>query len=194
MPFSEGAQYGIELFYPYANELRVLRLVLEGDFGPDPGTGVRWPPFGNFGDQFYTYQILLDVDPGEGFAIRTEPHPRFYSDQTDTVPIAVPALVRNWWPMLFFTVFKSPAEGRTHIFRPGEPFAQIIILLEEMEFTLRDMTEDESADRELRARRIHEARSTLSAETQWTSRTNTVFDGTYRHMLRAAKANKTTPP
>jgi hypothetical protein len=198
MPFSEGAQYGIELFYPYANELRVHtkegRLVLEGDFGPDPGTGVQWPPFRNFGDQFYTYQILLDVDPGEGFAIRTEPHPRFYSDQTDTVPIAVPALVRNWWPMLFFTVFKSPAEGRTHIFRPGEPFAQIIILPEEMEFTLRDMTEDESADRELRARRIHEARSTLSAETQWTSRTNTVFDGTYRHMLRAAKANKTTPP
>ena len=123
MPFSEGAQYGIELFYPYANELRVHakegRLVLEGDFGPDPGTGVQWPPFRNFGDQFYTYQILLDVDPGEGFAIRTEPHPRFYSDQTDTVPIAVPALVRNWWPMLFFTVFKSPAEGRTHIFRPG---------------------------------------------------------------------------
>jgi hypothetical protein len=198
MPFSEGAQYGIELFYPYANELRVHtkegRLVLEGDFGPDPETGVQWPPFRNFGDQFYTYQILLDVDPGEGFAIRTEPHPRFYSDQTDTVPIAVPALVRNWWPMLFFTVFKSPAEGRTHVFRPGEPFAQIIILPEETEFALRDMTEDESADRELRARRIHEARSTLSAETQWTSRTNTVFDGTYRHMLRAAKANKTTPP
>jgi hypothetical protein len=29
--------------------------------------------------------------------------------------------------MLFFCVFKSPAEGRTHIFRPGEPFAQIIV-------------------------------------------------------------------
>jgi hypothetical protein len=120
--------------------------------------------------------------------------PRFYSDRTDTVPIAVPALVRNWWPMLFFTVFKSPAEGRTHIFRPGEPFAQVIVLPEESEFTLSDMTEDERADRELRARRIHEARSTLSADTQWTSRTNTVFDGTYRHMLRAAKANKSTPP
>jgi hypothetical protein len=56
------------------------------------------------------------------------------------------------------------------------------------------MTEDERADRELRARRIHQARSTLSADTHWTSRTNTVFDGTYRHMLRAAKASKSTPP
>jgi hypothetical protein len=199
MPFSEGAQYGIELFYPYANELSVStrdgRLILQGDFGPDPGDGVQWPPFRNFGDQFYTYQILLDVDPGEGWAIRTEPHPRFYTDRTDTVPIAVPALVRNWWPMLFFIVFKSPAEGRTHIFRPAEPFAQIIVLPEEADFALAEMTEEEQADRELRARRIHQARSTLSADTQWRSRTNTVFDGTYRHMLRAAKAaNKNAPP
>jgi hypothetical protein len=42
MPFTEGAQYGIEIFYPYENELRVTmregKLLLEGDFGeaPDP--------------------------------------------------------------------------------------------------------------------------------------------------------------
>ena len=36
-PFAEGAQYGIEVFYPYDNELRVSKqqgkLVLDGDFG-----------------------------------------------------------------------------------------------------------------------------------------------------------------
>jgi hypothetical protein len=192
LPFSEGAQYGIEIFYPYTNEMTVTtrdgKLVLEGDFGPDPGTGVLWPPFRNFGDRFYTYQLLLDIDPGEGWAVRTEPHPRFYSDRTDTVPIAVPALVRHWWPMLFFMVFKSPAEGRTHVFRPDEPMAQILVIPEEAEFDLADMTEEEAADRELRSRRIHQARSTLAADTKWASKTNTVFDGTYRHMLRAAKA------
>jgi len=192
LPFTEGAQYGIELFYPYANELRVTtrddKLVLEGDFGPDPETGVMWPPFRNFGDKYYTYQLLLDVDPGEGWAIRTEPHPRFYSDRTGSVPIAVPALVRNWWPMLSFMVFKSPVEGQTHVFRPGEPMAQILVVPEEANFALADMTFEEAADRELRSRRIHQARSTLAADTQWTSKTNTVFDGTYRHMLRAAKA------
>jgi hypothetical protein len=192
LPFSEGARYGIELFYPYANELHVRtrdgKLLLEGDFGPDPATGVLWPPFRNFGDRFYTYQLLLDVDPGEGWAVRTEPHPRFYADRSDSVPIAVPALIRNWWPMIFFMVFKSPAEGGTHIFRPGEPMAQVIVVPEEANFELAEMTEEEAADRELRARRIHLARTTLAAETQWTSRTNTVFDGTYRRMLRAAKA------
>ena len=90
--------------------------------------------------------------------------------------------------MLFSMVFKSPAEGRTHIFRPGEPMRQTIAIPEECDFDLVDMTQKEAADRELRSRRIHQASSTLAADTQWTSKTNAVFDGTYRHMLRAAKA------
>jgi hypothetical protein len=192
VPFSESAQYGIELFYPYDNELRVTtkdgRLILDGDFGPGPGTGVEWPPFRTFGERFYTYQLLLDLKVGEGMAIRTEPHPRFYTDPTETVPIAVPALLRRWWPMVNFIVFKSPAEGRTHIFRPGEPMAQIIVIPAEANFELVEMSEEEAAERELQARRIHASRDTLSADTHWTSATSTVFDGTYRHIHRAAKA------
>ncbi|MGB8401826.1 hypothetical protein [Bradyrhizobium sp.] len=191
VPFSEGAQYGIELFYPYAFELHVStrdgKLIFEADWGEPPDSGVQWPPFRNFGDTFYTYQILLDLKVPKGMAIRTEPHPRFYTDRSDTVPVAVPALVRNWWPMLFFTVFKAPAEGRTHIFRPNEPFAQIIVIPEEANFELEKMGEEESAERELQARRIYSSRPTLSAGTEWTSSTDTVFDGTYRHLHRAAK-------
>jgi len=191
VPFSEGAQYGIELFYPYDNELHVSttdgRLVMTGDWGEPPDSGVQWPPFRNFGDTFYTYQILLDLKVEKGLAIRTEPHPRFYTDRTDTVPIAVPALIRNWWPMLFFCVFKAPAEGRTHIFRPNEPFAQIIVIPEEASFELEPMNEEEASERELQARRIYNSRPKLSAGTEWTSSSDTVFDGTYRHLHRAAK-------
>jgi hypothetical protein len=32
----------------------------------------------------------------------------------------------------------------------------------------------------------YESRSTLSAHTEWTSAIDTVFDGTYRHILGAA--------
>jgi hypothetical protein len=88
---------------------------------------------------------------------------------------------------MFFAVFKAPAEGRTHIFRPNEPFAQIIVIPEEAAFELEKMGEEESAERELQARRIYASRPTLSAETEWTSSTDTVFDGTYRHLHRAAK-------
>jgi hypothetical protein len=191
VPFSEGAQYGIELFYPYDNELHVStkdgQLHLEGDWGEQPDSGVQWPPFRNFGGAFYTYQLLLDLKVEQGLAIRTEPHPRFYTDPTDTVPIAVPALIRNWWPMVFFCVFKSPAEGRTHIFRPGEPFAQVIVIPEESNFELEPMDVEEASERELQSRRIYANRPTLAAGTEWTSSTDTVFDGTYRHLHRAAK-------
>ena len=49
------------------------------------------------------------------------------------------------------------------------------------------MGEEESAERELQARRIYNSRPKLSAGTEWTSSTDTVFDGTYRHLHRAAK-------
>ena len=193
-PFTEGAQYGIEIFYPYDNELRVTRkdgtLIFDGDFGPAPeGEDLMWPPFRSFGRDYYTYQLLLDLKTGPEWAVRTEPHPRFYTDLDDTVPVAVPALLRTeWWPMIAFVVFKSPAEGRTHIFRPGEPMLQILVLPVTADFTLVAMNEEEAAEREVRGRRIHASRPTLAAETAWTSNTDTVFDGTYRHLLRAAKA------
>jgi hypothetical protein len=89
--------------------------------------------------------------------------------------------------MMFFMVFKSPTEGRTHIFRPNEPFARFTVIPEESNFELIEMSEEEAAERELQARRIHESRATLSAGTQWTSASSTVFDATYRRIHGAAR-------
>jgi hypothetical protein len=57
------------------------------------------------------------------------------------------------------------------------------------------MNEEEGAEREMRGRRIHSSRPTLAADSTWTSSTNTIFDGTYRYLLRAAKgrANESDP-
>jgi hypothetical protein len=197
LPFTEGAQYGIEIFYPHDHELRVTmrngQPVFEGEFGPAPDPDMMWPPFRNFGGVYYTYQLSLDLRVEPGFAVRFEPHPRFYTDATETVPIAVPALIRNWWPMTFFLVFKSPAEGQTHIFRRGEPFVQALVIPEECKLALEEMTEEEAAEREMQSRRIYKSRRELSADTQWTSASNTVFDGTYRLILGAAKSKGRRP-
>jgi hypothetical protein len=40
----------------------------------------------------------------------------------------------------------------------------------------------------MRYRRIHASRDTLGKESTWTSSTDTVFDATYRNILRAARA------
>jgi hypothetical protein len=193
IPFSEAAQYGLELFYPYDNELRVTkrngRVVLDGDWGRDPKTGVNWPPFREFGEGYYTYQLLLDLKVADDMAVLTQPHPRYYTGSDDDVPLAVPALLRtSWWPMISFVVFKAPPEGRTHVFRPGEPFMQILFVPAEPEFELVPMSEEEAAERELRDRRIFASRENLAKETTWTSSTRTVFDATYRNLFRAARA------
>ncbi len=194
LPFTEAARAGIEVFYPYGNEVRVTArdgvLRFEGKFGEPPSPGLQWPPFRSFGRQYYTYQLLADFKVEGNCAIKAETHPRFYTDATGTTPIAVPAVLRHWWPMINFVVFKSPAEGQTHVFRPGEPFMQFSVVQADAKFDLVEMSEDEAAERELQSRRIHASRETLSADTQWVSSTDTVFDGTYRRILAAANAVK----
>src|ERR1700691_3453886 len=53
-PFTEGAQYGIEIFYPYKNELRVSKRdgewIFDGEFGPEPESDLQWPPVRRLGD------------------------------------------------------------------------------------------------------------------------------------------------
>lgn len=193
VPFIEGAQYGLELFYPFDNELHVTtrdgRVALDADWGPDPDTGINWPPFRPFGEEYYSYQLLLDLKVADDMAVRTEPHPRYYTSSANDVPLAVPALLRtSWWPMISFVIFKAPPSGVTHVFRPGEPFMQMIFVPAEAPFELVPMDDEEAAEREMRDRRIYASRETLAKETTWTSSTDTVFDGTYRHLLRAARA------
>jgi hypothetical protein len=189
IPFSEAARSGIEVPWPYEVELRVTTrngvLCFEGDFGADDE---RRPPCRSFGREYYTWQILIDLKVEEPFGIKVETHPRFYSDPTGTVPIAVPATLRHWWPMVFFVVFKSPGEGQTHIFRPGEPVLQFTVVVPDEKLELIPMPEEEAAERELQSQRIYASRSTLSADTQWVSSTDTVFDGTYRKIFGAAKS------
>jgi hypothetical protein len=192
VPFSEGARYGVEILYPFDQELRVTtfrgKTRLQADWGAEPDDGLMWPPFRPFGEGFYSYQSVLDLRVPAGWAIRTEPHPRFYASASHDVPIAVPAIVRtSWWPMMFFMIFKSPPKGVTHVFRKSEGFAHVIVIPAESDLTVEPMGVEEAAERELSSRRIHNSRPTLAAGSRWLSSTNTVFDGVYRHMLRAAK-------
>ena len=75
MPFTEGAQYGIEIFYRHENELSVTKkngeFVFDGEFGPPPHDGLQWPPFRSFGKEYYTYQLLLDLKVDKDWAVRT---------------------------------------------------------------------------------------------------------------------------
>jgi hypothetical protein len=193
LPYTESARYGVELLYPFEPELRVTqyrgRVRLTADWGEPVDDDMMWPPFRPFGEDYYSYQLSLDLAVPPGWAVRTEPHPRYYTDPTNTTPLAVPALIRSeWWPMMYFAIFKAPPKGATHIFRKGEPFMSLIALPADPELDLQAMPEEEAAERELRSRRLSVSRDSLAQGTRWLSTTNTVFDGTYRQMARAARA------
>jgi hypothetical protein len=193
VPYSESACYGIEVLYPFDQELRVTRfrgrVRLDAAWGEPADPQMMWPPFRPFGRDYYSYQLSLDLEAPPGWAVRLEPHPRYFTDATDTTPLAVPALIRSeWWPMTYFCIFKAPPKGATHIFRKGEPFLSAILIPSEPELELMPMDEAEAAERELKARRLAASRDHLAAGTRWLSRTNTVFDGTYRQLYRAARS------
>ncbi len=191
LPFTEAARSGIELFYPHPTALRVRVRDGLAAFDGEPGAAeAERPPFRSFGSAYYTYQLLLDLKVEDGLAVKTEPHPRFFTDTTGTVPIAVPALIRHWWPMIYFVVFKTPLAGQEHVFRPGEPFMQLSVVRADDAPELIEMGEEEAAERELQSRRIYESRETLGADSRWVSATDTVFDGTYRRILAAAKTTR----
>ncbi len=65
---------------------------------------------------------------------------------------------------------------------------QLCIVPAEPGIVLEPMDEHEAAEREIQSRRIHASRDSLGQSTRWISSTNTVFDGTYRRILGAAKA------
>ncbi|MBV9993798.1 MAG: hypothetical protein JO127_01170 [Caulobacteraceae bacterium] len=198
IPFSESARYGLELVYPYDIELRVTtedgKVRLDADWGPPPDDMEVWPPFRTFGDDYYSYQLSLDLEAPPGFAIRTEPHPRYFTDPTYSTPLAVPALIRSdWWPMIFFCIFRAPPPGVTHVFRKGEPFIAFTVLPAEPDLTVEPMDPETAAQREMRSRRLAASRDRLADGTRWTSDTRTIFDGTYRNLARAARMKAKAP-
>ena len=138
--------------------------------------------------------VDVDLKVEEGWAIRTEPHPRFYTDPTDTTPIAVPALVRRWWPMIYFWCSNRRQRGRPTFFGPASHSSKCWSCRRRRRSISFRCRRTKLAERELQARRIYQSRSTLSAGTEWKSATNTVFDGTYRHILGAASKRRSGGP
>jgi hypothetical protein len=90
--------------------------------------------------------------------------------------------------MVFFAIFRAPPPGVMHVFRQGEPMMAFVVIPEDPDIDLAPMAEDDAAQRELRSRRMSISRDRLAEGTRWLSDTQTIFDGTYRNLYRAARA------
>lgn len=188
LPFVEGSTYGLELLYGLDSECRVLwqngTLAFDGAFETGRVPKTVWPPFLSTNPGHYSLGTLIDIKVPEGWVLRVEPHPRFFTDETGAVPAAVIGnLETSWWPMFFFVTFKSPAPGQVHTFKKGEPYAQVIPVPRRPAYTLAPMTESACRERENLAQRIMRSRSILSKR-QWKSSDGLHFDDLYKQLLR----------
>lgn len=192
-PFVDGSTYGLELIYPFDAECRVSRrdgrVIFEGDFAAE----AVWtsnqvpsndPPFLSFAPDHYGMTSALDIMPPEDYLLRIEPHPRFYTDQTGTCPIAVAGNLSRWWSRIFFVAFKSPREGEVHIFRKGEPYAHALIIPIKPHLNVKEMTFEEKRKRAERDEKIDKL-SEYIAKHSWKDHIGHRFNDKYKVLSSA---------
>src|SRR5262249_38342120 len=157
-----GSTYGLELLYPYETECHVVgadgTIRFEWDFTKEPGGGLTGGEFRAFSpveaSKYYLFNTRLDLQPPPGYVLRTEPHPRFFTDDTHTGPWAMIGHLQNeWYPRLVFVVFRGPRQGERQIFRKGEPFAQVLAVPQRLRHEAARMADEEAAER----RRLEQA-------------------------------------
>ncbi|HKP76813.1 MAG TPA: hypothetical protein VJT67_14885 [Longimicrobiaceae bacterium] len=186
-PFVDGATHGLELVYPYQNECRVVNdggaVRFEGGLTDEMAAAGLPHPFGVFAARHYGMATALDLLPPAGYALRLEPHPRVFTDVTDQVPVALPGHLQRFWPRQFFAVFRAPEPGGVHVFRPGEPYAQLLLVPADEAYRVEAMEPDEAADRAKQDRQIT-LLGYLLAKRLWQSSTGHWFDDKYKQLLR----------
>ena len=189
--FIEASIHGFELLYQYETECHVVnvngRVEFQWSLDKEPGDGAdprqdfrfSHPPVTD-----YLFGTSLDIQVPPGYVLRTEPHPRFYRDETQTVPAAVCGHVHSeWWPKKLFVVFKVPEPGQRHILRKGEPYAQVLCIPRD-DYELTPMNPDEQAGRRKLEEDIKLSKS-LIAKRVWISGGNVEFNDHYTVLSRA---------
>ncbi|HEX2202352.1 MAG TPA: hypothetical protein VHG91_03600 [Longimicrobium sp.] len=186
-PFVEGAAYGLELVYPYRSECRVRMedgvIHFEGGLAEEMAEAGLPHPFGAFAAEHYGMATALDLLPPPGHALRLGPHPRYFTDGSGEVPLALPGHLRRFWPRQFFAVFRAPPPGAVHVFRPGEAYAQLLVVPAEQAYALAPMEAEEADDRARQDRQITLFGYFLSKRI-WRSEGAQWFDDKYKQLLR----------
>ena len=190
--FTDACIHGFELLYQYDTETRVInsggKIEVRWSLDKEPGEGgdprndikIAHPPVAD-----YIFLTSIDLQAPPGYVLRVEPHPRFYRDQTQTVAAAVCGHVQSeWWPKKLFVVFQVPPPGQQHIFRKGEPYAQVLFIPRDDDFELTPMQAQEREHRRKLEEEMLQAMS-LIAKRVWVSNDNVVFTDFYTVLARA---------
>jgi hypothetical protein len=186
-PFVEGATHGLELLYPYRGECRVRNdggiLRIEGELAAEMEAAGLPHPVGVFAAGHYGMATALDLLPPPGYVLRLGPHPRFFTDRTGEVPLALPGHLQRFWPRQFFAVFRAPPPGGVHVFRYCEPYAQLLLVPVDETYRVEPMEPEVAQDRARQDRQVT-LYAYFLAKRLWTSEAGKLFDDKYKRLLR----------
>jgi len=90
----------------------------------------------------------------------------------------------EWWPRKLFVVFKAPPPGGRHVFRKGEPYAQILFVPHRAGYDVEPMTAEEDARRRELERHIDAARFQI-ADNVWHNLDGAPLSSHYKVLARA---------
>lgn len=150
VPFLEGSTYGLELIYPFDTET-VIRTV-DNKIHIDDECVKEWqkenlpfdipkPSFMQFSPGHFGMSSCLEIIPPKDHVIRFEPHPAFFTDSTGTFPCLVTGhLQGDWWPRVFFVVFKSPLPNQEIHFKKNMPYGKVIFVPKRVEYEMEEMS------------------------------------------------------
>lgn len=188
-PFVDATTFGFELVFERDEEFVITSesnstLLYKDGRRLTASEGFDSPncPFSRFAPYFYGLALFLYLDVPEDYVLRIEPHPRFFTDRSGTVPIAVPGHIDSFWPRSLFVVFKTPAVGHRHVFTPKEPFAQVVAF-PRANLSLEKMPQEMIADRRRRDGELSKL-SWVVARNVWFSACGTWFDDKYRRLQK----------
>ena len=191
-PFVEAAIYGLELIYQYETECQVINengeIRFEWDYANEPDVKLGGEEFAAFFPRpakYYLFSTALDLQAPPGHVLRTMPHPRYFTDDTGTVPLSMMGHVQSeWWSKTLFVVFRVPQPGQRHIFRKGEPYVQILFVPQHVQYDALPMNAEEEAERRELERGISTSASFI-ANNVWNNPAGHEFKDHYKVMGRA---------
>lgn len=194
-PYADASTYGFELVYNWETTATVTcddkgKCTFEGDFSEEKPKylGKKWEPMACFAPFHFGYVSMIDIKTPPDHNLLIQPHPRVFSCRDGSTPVAVPGMLEmDWWPEIFFMVFKAPLPNCKYVFKKGDPIASCMIVPRNIKYDIQEMSEEENTLRAARQKKLEDNWNRICTRVFYCQDADNFFDNKYKVLSNIAK-------
>ncbi len=194
-PYADASTYGLELIYTWQATATVTcdekgMCKCEADWSKEipEYLGKKWVPMACFAPWHFGYVAMVDIKTPTDHNLLVQPHPKVFSCRDGSTPVAVPGMLEmDWWPEIFFIVFKAPMPGCKYVFKHGDPIATFLIVPRNIQYDISPMSKEVEELRANRQHNLEENWKRLCTRVFYTEDPNEFFDNKYKVLSNIAK-------